>query len=304
MFTFSAFFFACAPESLEITSTDAPLAEVETLVVRVDGYDPAVDGEMVVDLVPYMAGSPAVYGSPVAYGVVQVDGDAEIPLPVGPEPLDDELLEARFRVVLHPLIDGVPGPVQALLPDSLVWRDLGDPQGAPTGWSVEKKRGNSTTWRTLPELVKLPMNFLTEEELTLGGPIMLDGDAEVGVVLVAGGEIVPGVVGVAMDGRWGLHLNSVPTALRSAGAQAHPVAYVERDGELGWDPKVEPRVGEACVAGRPIGVSAQPETIDVGEAAAMAAQRLVPGLNAVRSEYGRAVGVRDIDSVELAASCE
>ncbi|MBM4368943.1 MAG: hypothetical protein FJ102_22195, partial [Deltaproteobacteria bacterium] len=66
----------------------------------------------------------------------------------------------------------------------------------------------------------------------------------------------------------------------------------------------EPRVGEACVAGRPLGVSAAPVTSDVAEAAAMAAERLVPGLNAVRSEYGRARGVRDIDSVELRTSCE
>ncbi|MBM4369618.1 MAG: hypothetical protein FJ102_25640, partial [Deltaproteobacteria bacterium] len=210
MFTLPALLLACAPESLDISSQEAPLAEVETLVVRVDGYDPAIDGEMVVDLVPYMAGSPAVYGSPVAYGVVQPDGDAELPLPGSPEPLDDELLEARYRVVLHPLVDGEPGPVQALLPDSLVWRELGDPQGAPTGWSVEKKRGSSTSWRTLPDLVKLPMNFLPVEELTVGGPILIDGDADVGVVLVAGGAIVPGVVGVAMDGRWGLHLDSVP----------------------------------------------------------------------------------------------
>ncbi len=304
MFTFPAFFIACAPESIDIMSTEAALAEVETLVVRVDGYDPAIDGEMVVDLVPYMTGSPAVYGSPVAYGVVQPDGDAEVPLPVSPEPLDEELPEARYRVVLHPLVDGEPGPVQALLPDSLVWRDLGDPQGAPTGWSVEKKRGNSTSWRTLPDLVKLPMNFLEVEELTVGGPILLDGDAEVGVVLVAGGVIVPGIVGVAMDGRWGLHLDSVPSAMRAPGTLAHPVAYVERDGQLGWNPAIEPRVGEACVAGRPLGVSAEPETSDVGEAAAMAAQRLVPGLNAVRSEYGRALGVRDIDSVELVSSCE
>lgn len=305
MFVTPVLFLACAPETVDVDPTEAALAaDVETLIVRVDDYDPLADGEMIVELVQYVANTPPAYGYTEAAASIRPDGDADLALPVDIEPLDDESIEARYRMVLRPVVDGHAGPIWGIHPQSLVWRPVADPQGAPAGWSMERRSERSTTWTRLPERVSMPLNLLGSTELTLGGPAHFDTDVELGVVLVSAGRVVPGVVGMADAGRWGVHLADVPEMLGLEGASARVVAYAEVDGELGWNPAVERVVGEACDGPRPVEILALPDTDAVATAARMAAHRLAPGLNAVSRTGVRARGIADVDTIVLSIACE
>ena len=129
----------------------------------------------------------------------------------------------------------------------------------------------------------------------------LDAFDTVGVALLRDGEPVPGLLGLAMGGVWALHLDGQPLGVGSS--HLRPVAYLESDGVLGFDPEEEEVVGEACSLGAPAFVRWLPAPLSPDAADSLTFAHATPGWNAWRGEGKRTGALRGDAAIVMSETC-
>jgi hypothetical protein len=295
---------ACAPESPDtVEDTIAGLGgtDIPLFIAELDGYDPAFDGPLVAELVEQVPGTPPTYLAPIADVHPDLAGIMTFELPTA----DDDVDVMRFRVaVREERAGGVKGPIRGMFAPTIVWQREASESGAPEGWSVETRRRGETAWEPM-DRGSIPLSLAPEPERTLTGPFDvtgLDPMASVGVALMHDGDVVPGIFGMAVGGIWAIHLDGEPSGF--AGARLRPVAWVEADGVLGFDPETEEIIAQACATGQAGFARWMSEPRSITAADVLVLARATPGWNAWRGEglRGRALG-EDM-SFYMAETCE
>lgn len=296
--------FACAPEiASSLDETVAPLEEFDAPLfsAELEGYDPAFDGPLVAELIEQVPGTPARYNAPTARLPIGSSGAFEFELPSAAEGIDS----LRYRVAIRAENgDHTSGAIRAMFAPVLVWSRSDVEGGAPEGWSVETGRLDSVAYEALGR-PGIPLALTPEPELTLTGPFTVTGIDPldtVGVALLRDGEPVPGIVGLAIGSNWALILDGEPAGF--VGSHLRPVAYLESDGELGFDPDVEEVVGEACATGAAAYVRWMAEPMEPLQADVLTFAHATPGWNAWRGETRRGRALVGRAPMTIADSCQ
>ena len=301
--TLLSLFFACAPETPSLPeSTVAALGEEEFALFTAElvDYDPAADGPLVAELIEQVPGTPPTYSAPFGRATIGADGFIELGLPEAAEGIST----MRYRVaVREERADHRSGPIRAMFQPVLVWSSADTEDGAPFGWSVESRQRGELAYEPLGT-PGIPLTLTTQPELTLTGDFTvagIDPMQPVGVALLQGGEVVPGAVGMAVGSIWGLVLDGEPAGFSMRSLR--PVAYLESDGELGFDVETEEVIAEACATGSAAFVRWMPEAMDPLQADILSLARATPGWNAWRGEGRRGRALPASAPMVLAESC-
>lgn len=238
---------ACA-DSSEPEATIAPLSGgggSTFFRVEIPDYYAGDDGKLVAQLIEDVPGAPGSVVSATMQVPVTEEGYFELELPT---PTEESIDNVRYRVALREaLADGTAGAFRGIWSPRLTWHAAADAAGAPPGWSTERSRRGTLSW-TPVEDAELKLSLLPVESLAVGGPfdvpdVVTDAGSNVRVALLDGEDVVEGVVGMVLDGTWALMLDGAPDTERS---QLRPVAYIDANGDLGYDPTTEARIGLAC----------------------------------------------------------
>lgn len=307
MLTVLFFAAGCADPSSDAWLDEAPLAPGDSAVVfsaEIDGYDIEADGPLVAQLVEEVPTSPPDYPTVAAQVVVTGSGAFNLELPV---PEDESVVSVRYRIVVRErLADGTAGVIREAWQPVLVWNDAADLAGAPAGWSLETRRGGQVSYSAVVD-ANLELHLAVQPELVVGGPfvvpdVVTDPGSSVRVALLADDEPVEGVVGLVVNGVWGLSLEGDPGL--PAYALLRPVAFIDVDGDLAFDPTTEPPLGLACARSAEAFVRWFPPPSEVRGADWMMYTRTTPGWNAwVQGDRG---GNRLFDAtrVRIDTACE
>jgi len=295
---------ACAPESTpSFDETVAPLEEAgpSRFTAELEGYEPALDGPLMAELIEQVPGTPTTYNPPTARQAIAASGAIEFELPSAPEGVDSMRYRVAIRVEKR---DHTSGAIRAMFAPVLVWSSEETEAGAPEGWSFETGRGDGVEYEALGR-PGIALALTPEPELTLTGPFTatgIDPLDTVGIALLADGEPVPGIVGLAIGATWALVLDGEPAGF--VGGHLRPVAYLESDGELGFDPEAEERVGEACAMGVPAFVRWMAEPMEPLQADVLTFAHATPGWNAWRGETRRGRAITGRAPIQIAEACE
>ncbi len=303
--TIVLFALACtAPSAEDITATSAALGADSAPVFKAEitDYLSEDDGPLLAQIVEQFPGKPASFGAVLAEGVVEVDGYISLAMPAPPV----GETSAEYRVVIRQaMADGSGGAIRELWPPSIVWSYDLTPGAAPAGWSIREADGGHPAWRSFG-IEPLILGLRPVEEFTVGGPfavpdVSTDEESTVAIALLAGGEVVEGVVGAVDNGVWGLHLEGPPD---TEGGMLQPVAYVDSDGFLGFDPETEAAIGVACVRDTGAFLRWFDEPSDVAVADQIVHRHQSVGWNALTGTSGPKGRAVLEDRVRMSASCD
>lgn len=273
----------CADPSVDANLDEAPLEPGESTVVfraEIEGYDIDVDGPLVAQLVQEVPSTPPTYPFVDAQVQVTPSGAFSVELPT---PTDESIASIRYRLVVRErLEDGTAGVIREAWQPVLVWSEIGDLTGAPAGWSLELRRGGQVFHSDIVD-ENLDLHLAVQPELIVGGPfvvpdVITDAGSSVRVALLADGEPVEGAVGMVVNGVWGLQLDGDPGL--EGDVLLSPVAFVDADGDLAYDPDSESRLGVACARSAEAFVRWFVAPTEVQVADRMMQARAVPGWNA------------------------
>ncbi len=295
---------ACA-DSSEPEATAAPLSGGgggTFFRVEIPDYFAGDDGKLVAQLIEDVPGAPGSVVSPTLQVPVTEEGYFELELPT---PLADTIDNVRYRVaVREALADGTGGAFLAIWSPLLTWHAAADAAGAPKGWSTERSTRRGLSW-TPVEDAELKLSLLPVESLVVGGPfdvadIVTDAGSNVRIALLEGDEVVEGAVGMVLDGTWALMLDGAPETERN---QLRPVAYIDANGDLAYDPASEARIGLACAEDAEAFVKWVDAPYTVAAADAVKKHGASVGWNSWRAG-GRVGGPTHDTVVRISATCD
>jgi len=294
---------ACAVEDHQPAALDAALGEAEPAEVlfgEVQDLDPETDGPLLAQLIEERLGEELSYPSVLAVVPVAASGLFTIELPeLGTE-------YGRYRLLVRERLgDGTPGAILTAWQPAVVYDADGD-VARPAGWSFEVTRAGQV-FTTEVDDVSIPLRLRPAAELVVGGPFVVpevatDAESDVRVALMADGEPVEGAIGAVAAGVWGMRLDAsieVPD-----GALLRPVAFVDVDGDLAYDPDSEPELGVGCARGAEAFVRKFAAPVDVPVADWMTRARAVPGWNAWAAGGPEGHRLFDASRMVIDAACE
>ncbi|GDX80373.1 hypothetical protein LBMAG42_21840 [Deltaproteobacteria bacterium] len=238
---------ACADSAVP-EATSAPLSGAAGgtfFQVEIPDYYAGDDGKLVAQLIEDVPGAPGSVVSATMQVSVTDEGYVSLELPT---PTDESIDSVRYRFALREaLADGTAGAFRGIWTPRLTWHATSDAAGAPPGWSTERSTRSGLSWTPVAD-TELKLSLLPVESLVAGGPfdvpdVVTDAGSNVRVALLDGDEVVEGAVGMVLDGTWAIMLDGAPDTERS---QLRPVAFIDANGDLAYDPASEARIGLAC----------------------------------------------------------
>ncbi|MSQ03799.1 MAG: hypothetical protein EXR71_18250 [Myxococcales bacterium] len=299
--------FACVesePAATETTTalgdgSDSPAFRAELI-----DYDAETDGILVAELVEEVLGTPPRYPRVESIAPVNLDGYVTIALPT---PGEDGPDSVRYRVIFREArTDGSIGPIRESWQPALVWSQSATVAGAPAGWSVEAGRRGQREWSAIGS-AEVELRLRTESELVIGGPftvsgVVADAGTSIRIALLDEDTPIEGVVGMVAEGMWGLRVDD--DLGLTLGQFLRPVAFLDADDDLAYDPASEAQVGIACARADESFIRWLAEPTEVRAADVLTRSRATPGWNAWVATGETGHPLFDASRVRIAATCE